>query len=773
MPAQVQPVALHEVAARRYLSYALSVITSRALPDVRDGLKPVQRRILYAMYHHLKLRPEGRYRKSAAVVGEVMAKLHPHGDQSIYDAMVRMAQSFSLLHPLVDGQGNFGSLDGDPPAAMRYTEAKLRPLALDLLDELGKQTIDFRPNYDGQTFEPITLPAQFPQLLVNGSEGIAVGMATRIPPHNLREIIDACVLLIEKPEADVEELCRKVKGPDFPTGGEILNSKQELLEIYQTGQGPVTLRGTWTTEKIGRKSYIIITSVPYAQNKATLVERIGGLIAQRKLPQLLDVRDESTEDVRIVLELRKESDAEPAMAYLYKHTPLLQRFHVNLTALVPTDVAEVCTPARLDLAEALRHWLTFRFNTVRRRFEYELRKLLERIHILEGFELIFDALDEAIRIIRASQGKRDAAERLMDRFPLDDEQTEAILELRLYKLAQLEILAIREELAEKRAEAARIEAILASSDALWGVVKDELLALRQTHGQARLTKVVGEVEVIEYSEEDYILAEDAFVIISREGWIKRQTSFTEVGKIRVREGDEVGWLFRASTRSTFAVFTDAGSAYTMRVDDVAATSGYGDPIQASFKFSDGESIVGVASYDPRNRPVVPPEVLEALPEEEEIKPPWIVPVTRRGHALCFAYDAFEEPSTRTGRKFCKVGRGDGVVAAYVACGHEHVSVATHGGRMLVFPVSQINTVKGPGKGVIAIKLNKGDFVLAYELTTQKFEGATVRTSQGREETARLSKHAGKRADKGSVVLRRDHFEEWIKQPAILLTEEEG
>ncbi|MCB9758911.1 MAG: DNA topoisomerase IV subunit A [Alphaproteobacteria bacterium] len=771
MSLQVQPVALHEATSRRYLSYALSVITSRALPDVRDGLKPVQRRILYAMFHNLRLRPDARYRKSAAVVGEVMAKYHPHGDQSIYDAMVRMAQPFSLLHPMVDGQGNFGSLDGDPPAAMRYTEAKLRPLAMELLEELGKQTVDYRPNYDGQAFEPVVLPARFPQLLVNGSEGIAVGMATRIPPHNLREVIDACVLLIDRPEADVAELCRKLRGPDFPTGGEILNSAEELREIYLTGQGAVTVRGRYDTEKKGRKSFLVLTSVPYAQNKAALIERIGQLIAQRKVPQLLDVRDESTEDVRIVLELRRETDVGPAMAYLYKHTPLQQRYHVNLTCLLPTDSPEVCTPARVDLRDLLWHWLQFRFDVVRRRFEYELRKLRERIHLLEGFEIIFNDLDTAIRIIRSSEGKRDAAEKLMDHFDLDDDQADAILETKLYKLAKLEIMAIREELAEKRAEAARIEAILASADALWGVVREELLEIRKTYGERRRTLITGEVEEPEYGEEAYIVAEDAFVILTRDGWIKRQSSFSEVEKIRCRDGDEVGWLFLASTRSTLTLFTDQGSGYTMRVDDVPATSGYGEPVQRFFKFSDGERVVGVVSHDPRNRPEVDATQLEVF-TEDDVPPPHIIPVTRKGRTLRFAFDAFAEPSTRTGRMFCKVGRGEGVVAVYASGGAEHVSLATSMGRMLVYPVSEINTVKGPGKGVLAIKLNTGDEVLAFELTTEKFEGATVRTSKGREETARMSKHLGHRADKGSVVLKRDRFEQWVQAPRILLPEDD-
>ena len=751
MDARTRPVALHEATRSRYLSYALSVITSRALPDVRDGLKPVQRRILYAMHHNLKLRPEGRYRKSAAVVGEVMAKYHPHGDQSIYDAMVRMAQSFSLLHPLVDGQGNFGSLDGDPPAAMRYTEAKLRSLAEELLVELPKRTVDYRPNYDGQTFEPVVLPARFPQLLVNGSEGIAVGMATRIPPHNLREVIDAAVQLIDEPNTTSRQLARKVKGPDFPTGGHILASRDELASIYETGGGKVTIRGEYELEQKSRSHFVIITSIPYGLNKAVLVERIGQLIMQRKLPQLLDVRDESTDTIRVVLELRKRGDDGPAMAYLFKHTPLQQNYHVNLTCLIPTENPEVAGPAKLDLHGVLRHWLDFRFQTVRRRFEFELEKLRERIHLLEAFEIIFDALDEAIRLIRGSQGKRDAAEKLIERFDLDDDQADAILELRLYKLARLEILAIRTELAEKRAEAERIEAILAADSELWRVVREELVSLRKEYGSPRRTRI-GEVEEEVFEEDTYIIAEDAYVVMTREGWFKRQSTVSALSRIRVKEGDDVGWLIRGSTRSTVTFLTTAGSAYTMRVDDVPATTGYGDPLSKHFALKDGEKVIGVISHDKRNRP--------------RCEEPMLAAVTRGGRGLRFLIDTFAEPSTKNGRRYCKVTRPDGVVAAWLSRGDELATLATCKGRMLVYPVAEINEVKGAGKGVLAIKLNPDDSVLAFELSTLRTRGAKVVTAKGREEMARASSHEGKRADKGTVVMRRDQFSKWLQRPVL-------
>jgi DNA gyrase subunit A len=750
----------------------MSVITSRALPDVRDGLKPVQRRILYAMYHNLRLLPDGRYRKSAAVVGEVMAKYHPHGDTSIYDAMVRMAQPFSLRHMLVDGQGNFGSMDGDGAAAMRYTECKLRPLAVELLDEIKKRTVDFRPNYDGQLFEPIVLPAQFPQLLVNGAEGIAVGMATKIPPHNLRAVIDACLMLIEDPDISIKRLARKVKAPDFPTGGVILSDPAELSQIYETGSGSVRLQGTWTTEKHGRKNYVVVTSVPYGVNKGTLIEKIGGLIADRKVPQFVDVRDESTDEVRVVLELRKPQDALAGMAYIFKNTPLQINYHANLTCLVPVPGSDVPQPERANLRKMLWSWLIFRHQTVRRRFEFELAKLLERIHILEGFEIVFDAIDEAIRIIRGSEGKRDAAEQLMARFALDDLQTEAILELKLYKLAKLEILAIREELDEKRTEAARIEAILASDEELWSVVSQELSEIRKLYGESRRTEIGGDdvIDTATFSEADYIVSEKTYVIVTRDGWIKRQQSFTDIEKIRTREGDSIGWIGRAITKSTITFFGDQGSAYVLRIDDLPSTTGYGEPVQRHFNFTDGERVVGVVINDERSLPEISADLAnpDATEEGEEPTPPppHCIAVTRKGRCIRFALASHSEVSTKNGRRYIRpAGNDDAVVAVYVTDTTEHMSIASEAGRALTFPVEEAKFIRGAGKGVIAIKLRDEDRVLAFELTTHKFHGALVRTPQGREETVRPSKFAGKRAARGTVVLKRGRFVEWT-QPTL-------
>ena len=693
----VVSVPLHEAAQQRYLNYALSVITSRALPDVRDGLKPVQRRILYTMYNEMRLLPSGRYRKSAAVIGEVMGKFHPHGDSSIYDALVRMAQNFSLRMPLIDGQGNFGSLDGDPPAAMRYTECKLRPLAEELLSEIKKRTVDFRPNYDGQRFEPIVLPAQYPQLLINGCEGIAVGMATKIPPHNFGEVIDASVALIDNRDLIVDDLLEYIKGPDFPTGGQITADRLTMRQLYQTGQGSLKVQATWEIEPSeGRGKLVVITSIPYGQNKARIIERIGDEVRAKKLPQVIDVRDESTDNIRIVLELKRGASPEAAMAYLFKKTGLRGTWSVNLTALIPSDRADVAAPARLDLKEILTHWLDFRFDTVRRRYEYELQLLLERIHILEGFAIIFDALDEAIAIIRASEGKRDAHERLMERFDLSDAQTDAILELKLYRLAKLEINLILEELEAKRAEAEEIERILSSDRELWGRVRAELLEIKALYDEPRRTIIGVPEKELTFDEDAYIVKEDTFVVVTRDGWIKRQSSFSEIEKIRVREDDEIGWLFKAHTRSTVSFFTSVGAAYVIRVDDVPATTGYGEPLQRHFNFADGERVVGVISHDARHRTEIQETLLTA--EGDEPPPPHGVALTLKGRVLRFALKSHEEISTRSGRKYARLNKDDAVFLALPTDGTENMAIATREGRAMLFPVAEIPVLKAAGKG---------------------------------------------------------------------------
>ena len=514
-----EAVALHEAAQTRYLNYALSVITSRALPDVRDGLKPVQRRILYTMWQQ-NLTADTKHRKCAKVVGDVMGNYHPHGDSALYETLVRMAQPFSLRYPLIDGSGNFGSLDGDSAAAMRYTECRLARLSDEILTEIEQTTVPFRPNYDGTRTEPVVLPSRIPNLLINGATGIAVGMATNIPPHNLNEICTALIKLLGNADLTSAQLCRYVKGPDFPTGGEMLNSPEELKEIYKTGSGAVRVRATWEEGPVTRGGKTIyVTSIPYATNKGTLVKAIADVAISRKLPSLLDVSDQSTDDVRIALELKKDADEKMVMAYLFKHTPLQSSFIVNLTCLVPTEGnPEVGRPERLDLHQMLFYFLHFRLDVVTRRLEHELASLRKRVHLLEGFEKVFDALDEIIKIVRKSEGKADAAQQIIKRFPLDADQADAILELKIYRLARLEILIVRKELEEKRRRTRQITTLLKDEQSRWDIVRVELEEIQKKYGDARRTIISSDEGESGSTAEDFIVEEDNVVIVSRDGW---------------------------------------------------------------------------------------------------------------------------------------------------------------------------------------------------------------------------------------------------------------
>lgn len=752
--APIIDASLSDEAQRRYLHYALSVITSRALPDVRDGLKPVQRRILYTMHHDLHLRSDAKYRKCAAIVGDVMGKYHPHGDSAIYDALVRMAQTFTLRAPLVDGRGNFGSADGDSAAAMRYTEAKLQKLASELLSEMGKQTVGFRPNYDGTRFEPVVLPARFPNLLVNGVQGIAVGMATSIPPHNLGEVIDATIAVIDNPEITVKSLLKHIKGPDFPTGGQLLSSRSELEAVYSQGSGTLKLRSEWKTEEIPRGgTCIIITSIPYAVKRGTVVEKIAEVIIGRKLPALLDVRDESTDDTRIVLEVKKGTDPQLVMAYLYKHTPLMTSIGVDLTCLVPTDNPDIAGPARLDLVQILRHFVAFRMEVVTKRLRYELEELEKRIHVLEGFAVIFDALDETIRIIRRSEGKRDAAEKLMKRFELDEIQTDAILELKLYRLAQLEILIIRKELEEKRKEAKRIGQLLKNEGARFKLIRAELGELKAEYSDARRTKIVGNLNEPTFEAEAFILDEDAHILITRQGWIKRQREVKDVQSTRVREGDSVLDLVAGSTKSVVAVFTNMGTCYVTRVVDIPPTTGYGTPVQQLFKLADGERVVRMLGFDSRVLDV--PEPSEDAPEPE---PPYAVAVTRTGMTMRMSLRAHREPSTRSGRRFMRVGDGDEVIYVGLCDDEDNIACASRKGRALICATSEISLLSGPGKGVMLIKLAKEDGLVGAMVLHRPSDALVVERESGVEITVTTRKYQPvSRGGKGYAMISRGNL----------------
>jgi DNA gyrase subunit A len=745
-------VPLHEAAQTRYLNYALSVITSRALPDVRDGLKPVQRRILYTMWQQ-NLTADAKHRKCAKVVGDVMGNYHPHGDAAIYETLVRMAQAFSLRVPLIDGSGNFGSLDGDPAAAMRYTECRLARVSDEMLQEIEQRTVSFRANYDGTRTEPVVLPARIPNLLVNGATGIAVGMATNIPPHNLNEVCTALIKLLDNQELSSVQLCRYIKGPDFPTGGHILNSPTEIKEIYKSGQGSIRIRGTWELGPTSRSSKIVyITSIPYAVNKQQLAERIGEIITSRKMPPLVDVRDISTDDVRIELELKPSADENLVMAYLFKNTPLQTTFAVNLTCLVPIEESDTGRPQRLELREALWHFLHFRLEVVTARLEHELEQLRKRVHILEGFEKVFDALDEIIRMIRKSDGKADAAEKIMKRFALDAEQADAILELKLYRLARLEILVIQNELAEKRKRARQINALLKDEESRWKLVRDELEEIQKKYGEKRRT-VIEETEEVEYSADAFIIEEDNVVIISRDGWVKRQKEVKDLATTRLREGDSVLAAAAGSTRATVVFFSNFGVAYSARVVDIPASTGYGEPIQKLFKLKDGERIVGALSLDAR-------AIGEITPKKEGAEPAvHALAVTSDGYAMRFSLEPFAEPSTRSGRRFARLAAEAEVVAAAATSGEETVIAATADARALLTTASEVNFLSGPGRGVILIKVAfPDDKVIGALVSRGDRDLLTVETSRGAEQTISTAKYeVTGRGGKGRELLQRGQF----------------
>ncbi len=775
-----RPAALHELAQSRYLNYALSVITSRALPDVRDGLKPVQRRILYTMWQD-GLRADAKHRKCANVVGQVMGRYHPHGDSAIYEALVRLAQPFAMRLPLIEGSGNFGSLDGDPPAAMRYTECRLQAIAAELLAEINQDTVAYRANYDGSRQEPVVLPTKLPNLLVNGVTGIAVGMATNIPPHNPEEVLAALLRLLENEELTSAQLAMTIKGPDFPTGGQVVASREVLRDIYKTGHGSFKLRGTWQKGPTKRASqYLYITSIPYGVNKAQLVERIGEIVAARKLPLVLDVKDVSTDDVRIELELKKDADAGKVMAYLYKHTPMQVNFAVNLTCLVPTDNPEVSRPERCDLREILSHFLRFRLEVVTRRLTHELAALEKRIHVLEGFRIASDVLDDLIAIIRASEGKADAAAKIFKKYGtkklgegkgLDEEQIDAILELRLYRLARLEIKVVLEELAEKQARAKEIRTLLDEEAATgrWAIVRDELEALRKQLKARRLTEIEAGEDEPSFSEEDFIVAEDAHVLVTVDGWVKRQKEIKDPAATRLREGDAVLACVAGSTRATAVFFSNFGTAYTARIADIPATTGYGEPIQKLFKLKDGERIVAAVSLDGR--------VVGEIAEEagSEYAPPiHALAVSSDGYALRFGLAAFVEPSTRTGRRFARPAKGAEVLGVETIDGSETVIAVSREARALLAPAEEINYLSSAGKGVQLVKLAKGDRLLGFKTAVDDRDTLTVRTSLGGEQRINTAKYkVVSRGGKGHEIIRRGRLTEVLREaprPPMVLEE---
>jgi DNA gyrase subunit A len=769
MAETILPASIVEETRRRYLTYALSVITSRALPDVRDGLKPVQRRILFTMFHELQLYADRKPSKCMRITGEVTGKYHPHGDVSVYDALVRMAQNWVMRITLVDGQGNFGSVDGDSPAQPRYTEARLTALAENLLAELRQRTVPMRLNYTNEFEEPIVLPAQFPNLLVNGASGIAVGMATNIPPHNLGDVCRACVDLIENPDATTAQLLDRLKGPDFPLGGRIITDRADLRKIYDDGHGSIKVQAEWHLEEKGKKRQIVITSIPYGVNKGALENQIGALIAERKLPQAMDLTNESNEKVglRVTIDLKPDADENLVMAYLYKHTSLQDNFAVNMTCLVP-DEAGVMQPQRLGLKEILRYFLDFRLNTVRKRFEYELDILRKRIHILKGFKIIFDALDKAIRMIRDSQGRADAAVRLMKAFALDEIQTDAILDAQLYKIAQMEIKKILDELKEKKAQAEVIEEILKSKRRLWTIVKNELNELGEKYGDKRRTRLGSSEDELEFSEEAFIVKENTNVVLTSDGWIKRVGRLASVQGTRVREGDAVIAVAPASTLDHVIFFADDGTAYTMRVNEVPASSGYGEPISKFFKLNDQVKIINAVTTDNR---FIPEKIKPA--SKDDPPGPYLLVVTRDGLSLRTPLEPYRIESTKVGRRYARLNYGDKVVMTAVLLGDEEsIFLCSADGHVIHFKIDEINILAGVGKGVIGIKLHGDDHCLGGALISRKSQMLQVETSGGKtlEFTGRYETVS--RGGKGFEAVKRSSLTRVIPGPIELVNWDE-
>lgn len=722
----------------RYLTYALSVVNARALPDVRDGLKPVQRRILFEMLKNLRLLPENAHRKSATVVGGVIGHYHPHGDSACYDAMVRMAQDFNFRYPLVDGQGNFGSIDGDSPAAYRYTEVKLTPLALEVLGDLDQETVAERDNFDQTRVEPVVLPARLPHLLINGSSGIAVGMATSIPPHNLAEVIKAQILVIQDPEVSDKKLLGAIKAPDFPTGCSIVNTKAELAEVYAKGKGSIRMRGDYKLEAGKRdKRFIIITSIPYALDKSTLVEKIADLVVARKLPLLVDVRDESTDEIRVVLELASGADPEKVMAYLYKHTNLQSNFNLNLTALVPTDNPLSGRPERLSLREVLQYFAQFRLQVCRAKFSYEKKLLEERIHLLEGLESILDQIKEVIEIVRKSEGRADAASKLRARFKLSEAQSFFIVDLRIYQLSRTNISDVQKELKEKRKRVKEIDRLLKNEKALRNWIAEELEGIAARFGDKRRSKLVTNTEEAQVDAEDFLADENVQVVVTQDGWIKRLGERGDPKNTRVRDGDALLFHSPANTKDLVAFFTSHGNVFVSRVLELPATSGYGEPVQKRYRFGDGEQVVACLCY---------PEAKTTESKNEFLL------YTTGGMALRLGFGFLGE-TKRTGKRLAKLKPGDRLAGIVEVEGKEVVAISEKS-YAIRFSLDEIPLLSQAGKGVIAQKMPDDDRLCVVKTIAPKETLSIELLSGSVREVPVREIDKGVRAKRGTKIVKR-------------------
>jgi DNA gyrase subunit A len=697
------PINIEDEMKRSYLDYAMSVIVGRALPDIRDGLKPVHRRILFGM-HEMGLTPNRPTRKCAKITGEVMGKYHPHGDAPIYDSLVRMAQPFTMRYPLVEGQGNFGSIDGDPPAAMRYTEARLARIATALLEDIDKETVDFRPNYDDSEQEPEVLPTRVPNLLINGSAGIAVGMATNIPPHNLTEIVNATIALVQNPQTPLAKILEMVPGPDFPTGGFILG-RQGIIDAFTRGRGQLKLRARAAIERVGKdREHIVVTEIPYQVNKSRLIEQAAALVNDKKIEGISEIRDESDrEGTRIVFELKRGEQAEVILNNLYKHTQLQVGFGVIMLSIVNGQ------PRELGLVDCIKHFIEHRVEVVRRRTEYELRKAREREHVLLGFKMALENLDEVIRLIRAARAPREARDSLMAAFQFTERQAQAIIELQLQRLTGMERQKIVDELAEIQRRIAEYLEILGSEKVLRDLIVKELKEVQKEYGDERRTQIVEDTGEIRL--EDLVAVEDVAVTVTHGGYLKRTAVDTyrrqsRGGKGRIGMGtrteDFLEHLIVASTHSYLLVFTDKGRVYWLKIYEIpdAATAGKGKHISNLISLQPDDTVKAFLA------------VREFVPQQ------FVVMVTKHGVIKKCELTEFDNPMSR-GIIAVTLDEGDELIAARLTNGKNYIFLGSHDGQAIRFSESQVRPMGRPARGVRAMHLDEGDYLVGMEIVEEE------------------------------------------------------
>jgi DNA gyrase subunit A len=699
---RILPRLIDDEIRESFINYSMSVIVSRALPDVRDGLKPVHRRVLFAM-NELGLVPGRPYKKSATVVGDVLGKYHPHGDQSVYDALVRMVQDFSLRYPLVDGQGNFGSVEGDPAAAYRYTESRLTPMAMELLSDIDKNTVDFVPNFDDRLTEPSVMPAGIPNLVVNGSSGIAVGMATNIPPHNLREVVAAIVHMIDNPEVTPAELRKLIKGPDFPTGGYIYG-REGIKDYQETGRGRIVMRARAVIEEkeSSNKSQIVITEIPYQVNSAKLMEDIAGLVRDKKLEGISDLRNESDrEGLRIVIELKRDAIPRVVLNQLYKHTQLQTTFGVIMLALVPDPTTRRLVPKIMPMKEVLGHYIEHRHEVIVRRAQYELDKAQEREHILEGLKIAVDNIDEVIKIIRAADDTPTANRQLQARFKLSERQTEAILNMRLAKLTGLEIEKLEEELKEVRGIIKGLKTLLGSRDKRMTLLKSELEDIVKKYGDDRRTEITSDEG--EFTIEDLIADEEMVITISHSGYIKR-TSVSTYKKQRrggrglngqaLKDDDFIEHLFVASTHQYLLIFTDDGRCFWLKVHEIPQAG----------RAAKGKPVVNLINVTPDTK------VQAILPVREFRDDQFLLFATKKGTVKKTALSAYANPRSN-GIKAIKIEQEDELMDVQITSGTNDIVLATRHGLSIRFHEQDVREMGRDTTGVKGIELGARDVVI--------------------------------------------------------------